>query len=618
MRANIFSLLFIMSLLSTPFTQPLYSQGNLEFQLVPLKGGLFPGTNMTVLLNFVVKDTSSVYSLPSFQYLAISNSSYFNYSTIWIKQSSAWVCIDRQLGLCDFAELRVFDRPANHIFLGELFVHPGVFNRSTQATVHIRGGLKRGYYGSNSVQNYYLDTIESFVVNRTFSEVIGYKFMNWVMYGPPKVEYLHIAPFVATFLFYICAMILCIVFSSKQPLKSRGLIPLAMNSFLIIDLLAGMIREWGFTLEISIAYSCYYYIPLGANLLVCAVLVYFFGLLRFVTLTHLNMRKQLFYTKYSKVSGDISIPNRFRLLKWFGTWWGQCLQIILVYVTCATANLVFLAPSGCKGVASDILHVILYGSVVAMLVFVEMYDFILLIVSIRSKCSISEIWKKLYHDDTYHFRTEFLFGFCLIGLPSAGVLLLAFVLEQALPDMTSVNSYFYASTNSITCVACWWLGCGYVLLVTMINTFTHRSKKKGQTGKNLMNELMADPILAGFFEDFVHAEFSPENLYCWKDIMEFRQNPSIQVAHEIYLKYLCQSNSELEINVPMSICLEVKKRIDSSSDGMINTLSEAIFDAVFNDVCQNLADTYSRFIFTADFLKYTTMAEMVRQGLANQ
>jgi hypothetical protein len=342
--------------------------------------------------------------------------------------------------------------------------------------------------------------------------------------------------------------------------------------------------------------------------------------LRFVTLTHLNLRKEIFYKSHATDEDTATtIQLRFRFLKWFGTRFSQILQVIVLYVVLCVTNIVFLAPYTCRNSsASTALQFILYGSVIVMIMLVEVYDLILLVISVRSNCSFANVWKKLYHDDTFHFRAEFLFGFCLVGIPVTCAVLISVVI-QAIPEASVTNKTYVAFVvNSIACLSCWWVGCGYILIITIMKTLTHICKRKSaQTPKNFMIEIMNDPILVDLFEGFVKSEFSGENFYCWKEIVEFKKNPSMRGGTAIYIKYLCQTKSELEITVPVALCTDVKRKLDNSTDGIVNTLSDGTFDKIFKVVSENLSDTYSRFIFSSQFVKYSRMSEMVELGLAN-
>jgi hypothetical protein len=100
--------------------------------------------------------------------------------------------------------------------------------------------------------------------------------------------------------------------------------------------------------------------------------------------------------------------------------------------------------------------------------------------------------------------------------------------------------------------------------------------------------------------------------------MQFRENPSLELGNAIFSKYLNQSRSELEVNVPNSLCSEIRSKLDTSTEGMVNTLSGEMFDKIQQVVAGNLSDTYSRFIFTSEFVKYKNISEILEDGLGNE
>jgi hypothetical protein len=476
----------------------------------------------------------------------------------------------------------------------------------------------------NIVQNYNLDNKESFSINQTIDGMMRSTYIPWNIYGAVKAEDLHIVPFLIICLLYTTSSILCLLFSKHQPLKSRGIVPMAMNTFLLIDLFSGMLREWVFTLKTLQDWSCWYSMILGPNLLCAIIFIYLFSLLRFVTLTHLNLRKESSYKKFvSEENNDVisHVPLRFRLLKWFGRWWIQIIQIGLVYIGLCISNLIFFGPTVCTdGKAYIASFFILNGLIVLTLIAIEVYDMILLFISIRSKCSCSQIWKKMYKEDSYHYRAEFLLGYCLVGIPLTGAVMLTAIFSlSSVPQIAEVLDYWAPISNSLSCLAYWWIGCGYVLMVTIFKFCVGKCKKRTTHSSNyFIDELKNDPILFDLFESFAKSEFSAENLYAWKDILEFQNYPSLARGNAIFIKYLCQSKSELEINVSLTLCLDIKKKLDNSSDGVVNTISASTFDAILSVVTDNLTDTYSRFIFTSKYLKFTKMNEIVHDGLANE
>jgi uncharacterized protein Usg len=231
-------------------TAKLYAKDNLMLQTYTWQSDVAPNPNVTIVFNFVTRDISRVFSQVSFQYLAISNSSTFNAMTLLVQQDTdeIWRCLYDSLDMCDVTGY------SNYRLLGlavtdTAFFFPAKFLNLSKGDLYIRGGMKRGIYPANVVQNYYVNNLQSFSLNQSIANIFATKFEYWSMFGSVKAEYLHVAPFLLTMLLYLCSATLCIILSSQQPLKSRGLVPIAMNAFLLLDLFSGMIGAWVLSLD---------------------------------------------------------------------------------------------------------------------------------------------------------------------------------------------------------------------------------------------------------------------------------------------------------------------------------------------------------------------------------
>jgi hypothetical protein len=233
--------------------------------------------------------------------------------------------------------------------------------------------------------------------------------------------------------------------------------------------------------------------------------------------------------------------------------------------------------------------------------------------------SLSALWKIFYSQDRFYFRREFIFGFILVGIPAASLEITSLILDISPRIPPTFLARWVISINSILCWSFWWFGSGFVLSITIMKWIVRKCKNKPPAHeKSGLFRMLGDPILVDLFEEFATSEFSAENLYCYNDLIIFQNTPTVQKGYDIYNKYLQRSSSELEINVPVSYCHEAKLKLDSSTDGVVNTISGELFDPIFVVVCDNLSDTFSRFRNTNTYLKYTKMVQSVEYSLENQ
>jgi hypothetical protein len=167
-------------------------------------------------------------------------------------------------------------------------------------------------------------------------------------------------------------------------------------------------------------------------------------------------------------------------------------------------------------------------------------------------------------------------------------------------------------TNSINFHAMWFFGCGFSLLITMWNfarSCCTKSKFTRDTSKNKIKDALMDKFVLKMFETFALSEFSVENIYFFKDYMEYKREPQKEKGLQIFNRYLNGRSSELELNIPGPIVESVKDRV------LLGEYFDALFDEIMTVVYSNLTDTYTRFVLTRDYKYYVRMSAALEHGI---
>jgi hypothetical protein len=413
-----------------------------------------------------------------------------------------------------------------------------------------------------------------------------------------RIEYIRPEWCIIAMVPYLGNIFVFFFFSRKQPLKSRGIMPLFGSILLFIHFAGGLIPNYLLNYEQIINSDCQIYFLVQQASLFAAVAFHSFQYFRFLAMFHLSLKKDIWYEKEEKAH---HIPLYFRVIKWMGTLLGQILMSLFLLVVHFSVFGIFAAATLCD---RSIMKWVLVGSTAwccLVIVILLAYDAIVCAPGIRK----GECWN-LVRRDGFYMRWEYsLFLIVLVPLGTC-VQSIAIALDQIpFGKVRWPTTLTLAISNSIFFNLGYFFACGlplYVTILTWLLSFCHRKKKQSR-----IEEVFANPELLGYFEEFAKSEYSPENLWLFLEIQKFRQDPDLNLGWHIYNTYLNGGKSELEVNVTMATRKVVKDALH------LQGIDQDTFDPVLKEICDNMIDTYSRFTLCSDYIKYMNRTEQFKE-----
>lgn len=115
------------------------------------------------------------------------------------------------------------------------------------------------------------------------------------------------------------------------------------------------------------------------------------------------------------------------------------------------------------------------------------------------------------------------------------------------------------------------------------------------------------------FLEYAMTEFAGENILAWNQIQKFKQMSNeaekIALARSIYHDFLNGKSSALEVNVPLTIVSVAKEKLDSEN------VETNIFDPIAFELVQNMIDTFSRYQYSAGYVRMQAQKKMVDNAL---
>jgi hypothetical protein len=384
---------------------------------------------------------------------------------------------------------------------------------------------------------------------------------------------------------HLIIFVLLIIFSQKQPLKSRGLIPfLAFLRYFISSFFTfvqyGKIEYYELgcyfknLIEVPLTYASFCFIPLT--------------LLRYIIIANLNGRKQnISKTKKSKnnlflVILKYSLHPIVTLIIYF-----------LLIFNFLSVNIGLVFGLRCDTDLESVpryLNIVFYTLMIISCAILFFIDIVSNVKKIFSKCGICNLFWKY---DAYYFRSEMY----IVGL---GITASMYVIVTFLDFLYSNQPYVLVlSTGFLLNFFVFFFQSGFVLLVTVVNFFMSifRRRSKKRLGY-LIEKLLENSEFHDLFEEYSKSEWSPENLCCYDDIIEFEKNPSIEKLNPMIDLYFNGASSELEVNVPGELISVLKEKINKGK------ISNSILVSIKSVVVRNLLDTYSRFIWTSSYKQF--------------
>jgi hypothetical protein len=151
---------------------------------------------------------------------------------------------------------------------------------------------------------------------------------------------------------------------------------------------------------------------------------------------------------------------------------------------------------------------------------------------------------------------------------------------------------------------------GFLILVTLLKRIRDRYRHKDQQCDTLAKAFSKKNIYKQF-RKFCENEWSLENILMYEDVLKYERLEEIdrrECSQRIFSSYMNGNLSDLEVNLPGSVCRSVKEKIDNFAV----ELTPNLFDEAMMMVKNNLSDTYSRFIISDDYLKLMNSLEFIR------
>lgn len=390
------------------------------------------------------------------------------------------------------------------------------------------------------------------------------------------------------------------LFSFKQPLKSRGIIPFLTVLIQFIDLFVGF-PHFFFPLS-TFSNNCAIIDiierPLRSVLFILSLLHFF----RYVTI--INLTKQKVYIISNRKEGSRKGLSIFLLLlRYMGTWWFDIIVTVLSYLifTFIFSMAYFANNFQCTGFQTNEINYWVYiGLLIALgggYILIFLYDFFINIRDII-RCRFYQ----LFVDDIYYFRIEiYIFGILVTYL------------------YTSIWQLHHAINNNPTLIAGICNGIFFnlflfyqvifVLVFTIFKTIYDCLKRKP---KDELEEILKSEEKRSYFRKFCQQEFSPENLACYEDINEYKsknQEEKAKIATQIFNLYV-RLNAELEVNFPGPIRNEINEKIQNG------VFEKDLFDKLEVQIIVNLSDTYSRFVYTQEYDNLLKKETFIKRNLS--
>jgi len=121
--------------------------------------------------------------------------------------------------------------------------------------------------------------------------------------------------------------------------------------------------------------------------------------------------------------------------------------------------------------------------------------------------------------------------------------------------------------------------------------------------KSLIEEyLTASDEHLQLLEDYCQKEFSSENVMLWKMLYAIKKEgfTSIEKAIEIRDDYIA-TGSMLEVNIEGKVRKELLAQLKEAIDKNTTTVDSILFSKCYNNILDNISDTYSRLSTTDEF-----------------
>lgn len=400
-----------------------------------------------------------------------------------------------------------------------------------------------------------------------------------------RLESLHVASYLITMLYFVVVLIIAIVYSKYQPLKSRGLIPRIIPIVLFFDLFPDFFRFLPFkAFQFYFIFNYFIKHPMIVSLLILLILR--FG--RYLLLSYLNERKENAYFMKDK---PMKMQLRFTILKHIGRWYSVLAIFCFLFLFVFSFYFIIFLLLFLAGYDTEILGIV-HITVILLIMFLNLG--VLLFDFIRNALSFKTCY--LFTKDNLYFRFEFY----IVETISHVIYIFIIIISQILIYVEALfNSSFTMIHISLT-ISSHSLILNNVLLIVFF-TILNMLKSSNKLEKNKMKKLLANQTAKTYFIEYAKTEFALENVSCYYDIKSYQEelDPKRRqnLAYNIVKLYLNGANSELEVNIPLKY---LHPALESIQNGDFN---DSLFDQILDQVLVNISDTYHRFIISDMYKK---------------
>lgn len=424
-------------------------------------------------------------------------------------------------------------------------------------------------------------------------------------YSPPtpSLETYHYGAYIFVMICLITTFVALILFSKKQPLKSRGLIPY-ISCVLHFIFLCGNVTFFFFTFE-DYRYFCTILFLTQYTPILTLMALTMGHFIRYLLIVNHQHGKDVFIQ--DKNNGEFDVKLKWKMIKFLGKGYVQLILLFFIFF-CIALTFVFgftVDQFTCSRsyLWVGIYFITLVGFFTILIIVCLIFD---LIVNITKSKSCSFLWK----EDVYYYRTEL-----IVTLILASPL---FVLSKVLnPDfivtyrkfsfftLEKPNILFAAIVNSLGMWIIFFSLSALPLILTIVKELFLCYKPQSKKPKLL--EALNDKDARELFYQFSKSEWSIENLSAWEDIELYIKEKDFQKrkerATQIYYLYLNGNESRLELNIQSKICKEVFEHIQKAQfdDTLFQKINEVIYD--------NMCDTFARFEMSRDYVLHKKKTE---------
>jgi hypothetical protein len=426
--------------------------------------------------------------------------------------------------------------------------------------------------------------------NNVTTKIIPVQSLNCNVRPIMRIAQIHISMYIIEILFFCIMFCLCILLMNKQPMKSRGVLPI-VACFCQICMLLSDLFVLIVDYEFNEKYGCFFYryiyiVFLNVNMFLIPIQMF-----RYLLISTVNDKKKILSKKIVDGEDCYSMSYLFFILKiMIKPLFSVFIIFLTIVVTCTISTIIFASNNFQCDNSEDIFgHISVYLiSAIGILLFIVIW--------------VNKIVKKKWDIyDRFYYEIEL----CLF-LP---LIICTTILINILLYTIQYNVYMYVVLNTVNIWLFFIYQVGFVFVLTLCQLF----KKK--TNSNVLEEIFKDKIKYDMFYIFTEKEFSIENILSYNDICKYKtivdEEEKLHIAKNIYNLYFNGNNSNMEVNVARSLTLEIKNKINN------NQLSIDLFSGVEKTIMTNLSDTYSRFSYSKEYVEHMKSIEIIQNVLEN-